>query len=104
MLTARRGLVNLLRKVRTLEEMPQQAFLERAIAVNRHRNACPGTFFSVNVVTALDSKETPAVAFELFGEVLAGHESAQTAISMTRSFPVVLGGATSTDRQPSTAS
>jgi hypothetical protein len=54
------------------------------------------------VMTAADPKQCPAVAFEDANQLAAGHR-AQTAISITRSFPVLAGASTSTERHPSMA-
>lgn len=55
------------------------------------------------VVAALHAKKGPPVRLKDLAEILAG-DGLHTTISMMRSRPVVVGGWTETERQPSTAS
>ena len=73
--------------------------ISRLFACNPGRVA----FFTVYMMTAVDTFEFPSVFFQQSGEILTG-DRFHTATSSTRSLPVIGMFETSTDRAESTAS
>src|SRR5271170_2683643 len=98
-----KALIQLISDFGQLRQMPQQAGLQRAIAVNGNRKAYDTAGFSVDVMAARDSQQPPAAPLDQTREVAAG-DPPHRAISRMRSLPVRLDSSTSTDRQPSIAS
>ena len=72
--------------------------------MNRNGYSSYAARLSVNVVAAMNAQKLPTLPFQFLGELLAGHGSPQTAISITRSLSADFGGWTVTDKQPSIAS
>ncbi len=83
--------------------MFQKACLLGFVAMNWNRKPGDISRLSINVMTALDSKQIPAMSFDDLRELLARDRS-HTAISSTRPCSVAGMCETSTDKQPSTAS
>ena len=61
------------------------------------------SLFAINVVATVDTHQDPAMTFKQSSKAFAGH-GFHTTISTIRSFRFFFTVATSTDKQPSTAS
>src|SRR5690348_8993662 len=97
------GSIQLVLDLRELRQMPQQAGLERMIAVNGNRKADDAAGLAIDVMAAGYAQEVSAAPLDDASEFAAGHYL-HTAISKMRCLPPGFGSATSTDRQPSIAS
>ena len=84
-------------------ETPKQAGFKWLIAMDRNGNPKILAAFAEDVMAAGNAQQLPTLALKQAREFPAG-ELSQTAISRTRSVPVFVGSATSTERQPSMAS
>jgi len=66
-----------------LRQMAQQARLERRVSMHRDRKSHDRTAAAVDIVTAMDSKQNPAMSLDNAAEVFPRYLF-QTAISMIR--------------------
>src|SRR5437899_1352759 len=83
--------------------MPQETGLQRAISVYRDRKTHDSSGLAVNMMAAANAEQSPAASLHQAGEVAAG-QYLHTEISRMRLLSSGFGSATSTERQPSTAS